>query len=88
MTDIYIARHGQDEDNVQGILNGHRDTPLTPNGKEQANVIANTLLTAGIHFDKVYTSPLQRAYSTAEIITTTLHLPPPTIMDSLIERDF
>lgn len=34
--EIFIARHGQNEDNVNGILNGHRDLPLTELGRQQA----------------------------------------------------
>jgi len=30
---IYVARHGQDRDNSNGILNGHRDEPLTELGR-------------------------------------------------------
>jgi len=26
MNKIYIVRHGQDQDNANGLLNGHRDT--------------------------------------------------------------
>lgn len=40
MTTIYIARHGQNEDNVHGILNGHRDLPLTDLGRQQARQLA------------------------------------------------
>ena len=29
---IYLARHGEDEDNANGILNGRRDMPLTREG--------------------------------------------------------
>ena len=29
---IYIVRHGQDQDNANGLLNGHRDTTLTEIG--------------------------------------------------------
>ncbi len=32
MLKIYLARHGQNEDNANGILNGHRDLPLTDIG--------------------------------------------------------
>lgn len=28
MLKIYITQHGQNEDNANGILNGHRDLPL------------------------------------------------------------
>ncbi|NBP56674.1 histidine phosphatase family protein [bacterium] len=32
MTKIYIIRHGQDQNNANGLLNGHRDTALTEIG--------------------------------------------------------
>lgn len=88
MLKIYLVRHGQNEDNAQGILNGHRDKPLTAIGIAQAKEAANKLQETGIRFDKVYSSPLQRAHKTAEIVTSTLGLPAPEIMPSLIERDF
>lgn len=65
---IYIVRHGQDQDNANGLLNGHRDTALTEIGIEQANQIATKIQEANLVFDKIYSSPLQRAYRTAEII--------------------
>ena len=40
MMKIYLARHGQDKDNENGILNGHRDTALTELGLSQAKEIA------------------------------------------------
>lgn len=33
---VGVTRHGQDEDNVRGILNGHRNLPLTDLGRQQA----------------------------------------------------
>lgn len=77
MTRIYLARHGQDQDNEAGILNGHRDKPLTNIGVEQAGQLARKISEAGIRFDKVYSSPLQRAYETAKIVTDALNLDPP-----------
>lgn len=85
---IYIVRHGQDQDNANGLLNGHRDTALTEIGIEQANQIANKIQEANLVFDKVYSSPLQRAYRTAEIIANRLQLPKPEKLDLLIERDY
>lgn len=75
-------------DNVNGILNGRRNEPLSEKGIEQAKEVADKIKAAGIFFDAVYSSPLQRAYKTAEIITNTLGAKKPKIMDSLIERDF
>ena len=65
MTTIYIARHGQNEDNVHGILNGHRDLPLTDLGRQQARQLARHIKDRGLVFDAVYASPLGRAFETA-----------------------
>jgi broad specificity phosphatase PhoE len=48
MVKIYVARHGQDVDNSNGILNGHRDEPLTDLGREQAKDVARKMVKAGI----------------------------------------
>lgn len=85
---IFLARHGQDLDNVNGILNGRRDQPLSEKGIAQAHEVAQKIKDSGILFDKVYSSPLQRAFATAKIITTTLGIPDPALMADLIERDF
>jgi len=88
MLTLYLARHGQDLDNAAGILNGRRDQPLSAIGFEQALSLADKIKTAGIRFDKVYSSPLQRAFETANTITTALNLDPPYKLELLIERDF
>jgi probable phosphoglycerate mutase len=88
MLKIYLARHGQDEDNVRGILNGHRDEPLTALGKNQAEELADKIKEAGISFSKIYSSPLRRTHKTAEIIADKLFLAKPEIFPELIERDF
>lgn len=88
MLKIYLARHGEDEDNVHHILNGRRDTPLTARGVAQANELVTRIKEYRIHFDAVYSSPLQRAYTTAEIVTDALGLTKPQILPDLTERDF
>jgi len=88
MLTIYVARHGQNEDNAHGILNGHRDEPLTAIGVEQAHEIADKIKEAGLIFDAVYTSPLERAADTATIIAATNNAPEPKVTELLIERDF
>ncbi len=88
MLTIYIVRHGQNEDNANGILNGHRDLSLTPLGIAQAKNLAIHLRNLGLTFDKVYTSPLSRAYVTAEIIADNLGLATPEKHPDLIERNF
>jgi probable phosphoglycerate mutase len=85
---IYIVRHGQDEDNASGILNGHRNSPLTELGREQALQLSNKIIDAKISFDKILCSPLQRAAETAQIIAINLEHFEPEKWDLLIERDF
>ena len=85
---IYIVRHGQDEDNAEGLLNGLRDRPLTAIGLSQANEAAKNILATGVVFDAVYTSPLIRAKKTAQIISAVLGLGEPTVLNDLVERDF
>jgi probable phosphoglycerate mutase len=88
MLKIYLARHGQDEDNENGILNGRRDTPLTNLGLGQTWTLAREIKRVELTFDAVYSSPLQRAYVTAETVTDSLGIAKPVIMPKLIERDF
>jgi broad specificity phosphatase PhoE len=87
--EIFIARHGQNEDNVNGILNGHRDLPLTDIGRNQARQLGQGILDAGLDFDVIYCSPLSRAHETAQIVAEVLgHQEEPTVLELLIERDF
>ena len=88
MLEIYVARHGQDRDNERGILNGHRDEPLTALGESQALVVAQEITSMGLHFDAMYSSPLQRAFKTAQTISEVSVQPIPVKLNSLIERDF
>ena len=88
MLKIYLARHGQDEDNFQGILNGHRNKPLTELGRLQAKQLASYIVSNGLNFDKIYSSPLSRAYETAGEVAKVLNLTEPKILQNLIERDF
>lgn len=88
MLQIYLARHGQDIDSAAGVLNGHRDQQLTDGGIKEAQELTRTIWSHGLHVDAVYSSPLQRAYRAAEIVTDTLELPKPITRPMLIERDF
>lgn len=88
MLNIYLTRHGQDEDNKIGVLNGHRDTALTELGLDQARQLAFQIKESGLVFDTIYSSPLSRTYKTAKIIATELGLSDPILDDNLIERDF
>ena len=88
MLNIYIVRHGQDEDNAKLILNGHRDKSLTTLGKKQAQELAHTLKKLKVDFSAAYASPLKRAQETATVITKELKLKKAKVLAGLIERDF
>ena len=88
MVHIYLARHGQNLDNVNGILNGHRDEPLTDLGIAQAKTTAQHIAESNQQFEAVYCSPLQRAHQTACIICTHVGTDEPVVLPELIERDF
>lgn len=64
---IYIVRHGQTDWNVKKRNQGRIDIELNENGIKQALEIKEKL--SNVKFDKVYSSPLKRAYKTARIIT-------------------
>lgn len=68
MADLYLVRHGQTELNVQNILQGWHDSPLTARGREQALATRAAFEARGVTFDHVYSSPLGRAQRTAELI--------------------
>ena len=63
---LYIVRHGETEGNVQDIIVGQSDSPLTEQGVGQAHTVANEL--QHIAFDAIFSSDLPRAQRTAEII--------------------
>lgn len=63
---IYIVRHGQTDWNLEGRYQGRIDIELNEKGINQAKKIYEEL--KNIKFDKVFSSPLKRAYQTAQII--------------------
>lgn len=63
---FYIVRHGETEHNINGMAQGHTDSPLTPDGLKQASDLA--IIFKDIQFDVAFASDLSRAYKTAEII--------------------
>lgn len=62
---IWLIRHGETEWSRTGQHTGREDLPLTERGEDEARQAAALL--AGVEFDSVLVSPLQRASRTAEI---------------------
>ena len=66
MTEIILVRHGETEWNVGEIFRGRIDIELNETGIKQAELLAEYL--SKIKIDAIYSSPLKRAFKTAEII--------------------
>lgn len=64
---LILVRHGETVHNVAGIAQGWNDSALSPAGQEQVRRLAERLATMGI--DAIYSSSLQRALSTARVIS-------------------
>lgn len=73
MTKIYLIRHGQSEWNYLGKVQGQKNTKLTMLGKMQAESMGNRLINENI--DIIYSSDLERAFNTAEIISEKIKKP-------------
>jgi probable phosphoglycerate mutase len=76
MTIFYLIRHGETDWNLEGRWQGHTDIPLNAIGRAQARRLASRLRTAGVRFNAIYSSDLQRAWETAQIVGAALHLAP------------
>lgn len=63
---LYIIRHGETDWNKQKKLQGQSDTELNDYGIELARITGEAL--KDVHFDYIFSSPLKRAYRTAELI--------------------
>ncbi|WP_153722787.1 histidine phosphatase family protein [Sporosarcina cascadiensis] len=68
MTTIGFIRHGQTAWNKEGRVQGSSNVPLNEEGIESAEKLANRL--ADQQWDMIFTSPMNRAKHTAELIAS------------------
>ncbi|MDE6432880.1 MAG: histidine phosphatase family protein [Lachnospiraceae bacterium] len=71
--DIYIVRHGETVWNAKNLLQGSTDIELNEYGRAVAGETGENL--EDVHFDKIYSSPLIRAYETACLIRGHRNIP-------------
>lgn len=71
-TSIYLVRHGQTAWNKEEIFRGRTDVPLDETGLRQAALAAGYFKSLKIH--AIYSSPLSRAWQTADQIARIHHL--------------
>ena len=62
-----VIRHGETAANVNCVIQGQSDVPLSPAGEKQALLLGRRW--RGRRFDAVYSSDLSRALRTAELVT-------------------
>jgi broad specificity phosphatase PhoE len=77
---LFAVRHGATEFSRERRFAGSRDVPLTTDGRLQAEAVAQAL--AGTPVAAVYTSPLERARASAELIAK------PHRLEARVEPDF
>ena len=70
-----FIRHGLSIANAQGRIQGHFDSPLSEQGREQSQALGRRLVQEGWSVSAIYTSDLSRAAETAEILASSLDVP-------------
>lgn len=85
-TILTLVRHGETGANLEGVWQGSMDAPLNERGLAQATRVAAYLGGCCADASALYSSPLQRAYRTAELIAEAVGLAP-QIDEALTEYD-
>ena len=90
MKHLYFIRHGLSEANIASAWGGQINTPLAPEGHEQAKKAGIEAAKQGLKFDIIISSPLDRAKHTAHHIAYAVGYPFKDIqvLDILTERAF
>ncbi len=82
---LHVIRHGETDYNTQLRYAGSTDVPLNNVGIKQAEDLAKIL--AETKFDVIVSSPLKRAFKTAQIIKQFQNDTPLIIMNEFAERN-
>ena len=83
---VFLLRHGQTAKNQKNLLQGRSDQPLNETGRAQAASLGTWRKAQGLAFDRIYSSPLQRAVETARLAAGA---DVPLVLDErLLEMDY
>lgn len=74
-SDVILIRHAQSQWNLENRFSGWADPPLTSAGEQEAEAAGKLLKQLGCRFDLAYTSRLQRAITTLDLILSTMSHP-------------
>ena len=72
---LVLLRHGESQWNLENRFTGWKDVSLTPTGIAEANFSGNELLKNNLQIQSVYTSLLNRATETTDIVTDIINFP-------------
>jgi broad specificity phosphatase PhoE len=70
---VILVRHGETEYNANGMLQGYTPVPLSVRGRQQALLVGQRL--RAVRPTVFYSSDIQRAHETAQIISQHVELP-------------
>lgn len=85
-TTFYFVRHGETDCNRRGIVQGSGDSRLNAMGRRQAERLADRL--AEVAFDVIYTSTLNRARETTDLVAGHHPAVPVRVREGLREMDW
>ena len=68
MSTLVLVRHGESQWNLENRFTGWVDVPLSEKGIKEAGAAGEKIKNEKLHFDKAYTSNLQRAQNTLKLI--------------------
>jgi broad specificity phosphatase PhoE len=83
---VYICRHGETTANIEERIIGNCEIPLTRKGIDEANFLAKRLQYSNL--DLIISSPLMRAFETAQRIHTKIEYSDLNINQSIRPQSF
>ena len=86
MAQLCLLRHGESLWNEENRFTGWVDVPLTDVGRKQAEKAGESIKKEGLQFQVAYTSVLNRAIETLEIVMKTIQQNIPVIKDSALNE--
>ncbi len=87
-TTLTLIRHGQTDWNKANLMQGITDIPLNDTGREQARATGRKLADMGLEFTVLVSSPLSRAYETAQLVGEYFNLKVGNTYPELVERAY
>ena len=87
-TTLTLIRHGQTDWNKTNLMQGVTDIPLNDTGREQARATGQKLADMGLNFTVLVSSPLSRAFETAQLVGEHFDLQVDKTYPELVERTY